>query len=75
MRLGCETPVLPVRLGVEPYEPEQPVKADTGEQVSNLGWLIRAGRCACLGDEYRIGVNSRTAAMVGPNKEAKVQDG
>ena len=38
---------------VEPDEPEQPVKADTGEQVGDLRGLVRGGHGGGLGDEDR----------------------
>src|ERR1700735_2369842 len=48
---GGESPVL-VTVGVEPYEPEQPVGPDAGEQVGDLRRLV-CPRRADLRDEYR----------------------
>ena len=73
MPRAAEAPVLYVH-GVEPDEPEQAIEANTSKQVSNFRWLPRGGRRGCLGNEYRVWVSARTAAMVGPNKEANTED-
>src|ERR1019366_6717584 len=40
--------------GVEPYEPEQPIQANTREQIGDLRWLACGRHRARLGDEYRV---------------------
>jgi len=53
---GCRTLKAPVHsvVSVEPYEPEQAIKPDSAEQVSNFCLLVSGGRHSCLSDEDRF---------------------
>lgn len=55
-RNGCRATKTPVHFGddVEPHEPQQSVKMDPSEEVSDLRWLARDRCSGCLGNEYRI---------------------
>src|ERR1039458_56566 len=50
---AAEAPILDVN-GVAPYEPKQPVVANTSEQIGDLRWLTCGRHCARLGNEYRV---------------------
>ena len=61
-------------VGVEPHKTQQPVGANSSEQVCDLRRFADAGAAPVSAMSIRAMVSARTALMVGPNSEENVQD-
>ena len=58
--------------GIEPHEPEQPVRVNASEHVSDLRWLVGGSCRACLGDEDRVAGQRAYGGDRGPEQGSEL---